>query len=310
MADWYFRNNNQNNNTAHNGLKVCPGCRNLVKPSEEFCPYCARRLRAAGGVRGWWRKTLSRPFVATRFLLGMIVAVFVLQFVADFFLPAQYRIPMRGGGIFGLLTANPLTYIRMGSNFHPFVAEFGQYWRFLTYCFLHFGLIHILFNGWALWDLGRLAERLWGPRQVFATFVLTGIAGGFFSFAWNMALSNWSNSAGASGSLCGILGLLLGAYFKKKHQIGEYLGSQLIRWAVMILVFGLVAGADNAAHIGGMMSGAVLGYFLSPTDHSRTLERDMQIWNYAAIVSLALLVVCAAFAVVFFAHGPAYARSL
>ncbi len=301
MADWYFRNANSN---ANSGLKPCPGCRNLVKSTEEYCPYCARRLRPQGGVRGMWRQVLAQPFIATRFLLGMIVAVFLLTMLADLLLPGMYRIPTRSGGMWGLLTANPMTYIRLGSNYHPFVARYGEYWRLLSYCFLHLGLIHILFNGWALWDLGRLAERLWGPRQIFATFVLTGIVGGFFSFAYNMALGHPSNSAGASGSLCGILGLLLGAYYKKKYQIGEYLGSQLVRWAVMILVFGLVAGADNAAHIGGMLSGAALGYFLSPTSHSKTLERDMKIWNYSAIVSLVLLILSAAFVIIFYSRGP------
>lgn len=304
MADWYFRDNKPN------PLQKCPGCRNLVRRDEEFCPFCARRLRAEGGVRGAVRKLFSQPDSVTRALVIACVAVFFLQMLADFTLPIQYH-NQGGGGFWSLLTANFVTYIRMGSNFHLLVAVKHEYWRWVTYCFLHFGLIHILFNCWAFWDLGRLAERLWGGKEVFATFILTGIAGGAASYAWNMfVLHSPKNSAGASGAICGILGLTLGAYLKNKYHVGEYLGSQLIRWAVYILVFGLVAGADNGAHIGGMAAGAALGYFLPPTERSKTPARDAKIWNGLAILSLILLIasiVCAAY---FFSQGPEYAVTI
>ncbi len=304
MADWYFRGGPQQSN-----LKKCPGCGNLVRSGEEFCPYCAKRLRAEGGLRGAARSILSRPDGVTRILIGTIVAVFLLQMVADFPLPAEYR-DRSGGGLWSLLTANMVTYIRMGSNFHPFVERYHEYWRFVTSCFLHFGLIHILFNCWAFWDLGRLAERLWGGKQVFATFILTGIVGSATSFGYAMLIDAPKNSAGASGAICGILGLLLGAYYRNRYYVGEFLGSQLIRWAVMILVFGLVAGADNGAHIGGMVAGGVLGYFLPPTDRSKTLARDTKIWNALTGVAMLLFLVSVAFAVVFFAHGAAWAVSV
>lgn len=301
MADWYFRGGKPNS------LQKCPGCRNLVRQGEEFCPFCAKRLRSSNGLVNIGRKFFSQPDAVTRFLIGAIVVVFLLQMLADFFLPAQFRDSYGRGGFFSLLTNNSATYVRMGSNFHFFVAAKHEYWRWVTYCFLHFGLIHILFNCWAFWDLGRLAERLWGGKQIFATFILTGIGGGFLSYAWNMYILHApKNSAGASGAICGILGLTLGAYLKNRSFVGEYLGSQLIRWAVYILVFGLVAGADNGAHIGGMIVGMALGYFLPPTERSRTRDRDMKIWNILAMAALALLVVSVLFAVFFFIQDPAY----
>ena len=301
MADWYFRSDKPGN------LFVCPGCRNLVRRGQEFCPFCARRLAPESGVRAWLTGAFSAPDSVTRLLLGMMAAGFILQIIADVFLPEQLR--DRGQGLMGaFMGANTLTYIRLGSNYQFLVAAHHEYWRFVTYCFLHIGIIHILFNGWAMWDLGRLAERLWGARQLFATFILTGIAGGMLSFAWNVyVFGRPANSAGASGAICGILGLLLGAYYKNRYHVGEFLGTQLIRWAVMILVFGLVVGADNGAHIGGMLSGAVLGYFLPPTDRSRTPDRDFRVWRVLAWLSLALLVVSLACALWFYAQGPVYA---
>ncbi len=297
MADWYFRN-------ANSGLRTCPGCGKLVGTSEEFCPYCAKRLRSESGIRGAWKKLLAKRFIATRVILGALIAVFLLQIVLDMLLPAQYRLEVRGGGgLFSLLSPNFITFIRMGSSFHPLVHRLDEYWRLLTYAFLHAGIIHILFNGYALWTLGRLVESMWGARQTFATFILTGITGGLASYLWNFG--GVVNSVGASGAICGLLGLLLGAYYKNRYHVGEFLGKQLIQWAVYLLVFGLVAGADNGAHIGGILGGAILGYFLPPTSRTRTLARDTKIWNAAAALSAALLVICAGFAVNFYLMGPA-----
>lgn len=306
MADWYFRGNSG----KPNSLQACPGCRNLVRRGEEFCPFCAKRLQAEGGARGLMRKFFANPDSMTRLLLGLMVAGFLLQFVADFFLPPMYRDAGRGG-LGGFMSANGMTYIRMGSNFHFLVAAYGEYWRWVTYCFLHIGAMHILFNGWAMWDLGRLAERLWGARQLFAVFILTGIVGGMFSYVWNFhILGKFSSSAGASGAICGVLGILLGAYYKNKYHVGEFLGSQLVRWAVMILVFGLVIGADNAAHVGGMVSGAALGYFMPPTATTKTPGRDGRVWKVLFVAAVILLIASVVFAVHFYAQGPKWAAEL
>lgn len=307
MADWYFRN--QSSQGGPGGLRACPGCRNLVRSNQEFCPYCARRLRSESGLRGAVRSLLARPDAVTRLLLGLMAVGFLLQILADLFLPPEYRMP-GGGGLFFLLAPEFLTSVRMGSNFHPIVAAFHQYWRFVTYCFLHFGLIHIAFNAYAFWDLGRLAEKMWGAKQVFATFILTGIAGGAVSFLWGMIRMHPANSAGASGAICGVLGLFLGSYYRNRFHIGEFLGTQLIRWAVYIVVFGLVMGADNGAHIGGMIAGGLLGYFLPPANHTRTPVRDEKIWNAAAWLSLAFLVISLGCAIYFFAQGPEYAAQM
>lgn len=303
MADWYFRNYQ-----GGAGLRSCPGCRNLVRQDEEFCPYCARRLRAPGGVRGLLGKLRRVPFLATKTLLGLIALGFLLQMLSDALLPAQLR-DSKGMGLFSLLVSNSATYIRLGSNFFPFVQSYHEYWRFLSYCFLHFGLIHILFNSWAFWDLGRLAEGFWGARQVFATFILTGICGGAVSFGWNYLITGGfptANSAGASGAICGVLGLLIGAYYRSRYHIGEHLGPQLVKWALMILVLGLVARFDNAAHVGGLVSGAALGYFLPPKRDGEGYRRQLKIWNALAVLSLVLLVATVVCVAVYCAQGTEF----
>ncbi len=130
------------------------------------------------------------------------------------------------------------------------------------------------------------------------------------SYTWNFDILRAPvHSAGASGAICGILGLFLGSYYRNRGLFGG-LGPHLIRWAVYILVFGLVMRADNAAHIGGMISGGVLGYFLPPTNYSRTAGRDARIWKYATWLALALMLVSFVCMAVFFLRGPDYAAHL
>lgn len=312
MADWYFRNNQTNQGQQTQGsLMPCPSCRNLVRKGEEFCPYCARRLRPESGARAWVRKMLATPFVATRGLILFCVAMFMVQMLADVALPAAFKPDMGNSGLFDLGTASPITYIRLGSNFMLIVARHQQFWRFVTACFLHFGILHILMNCWVFKDIGYLAERFWGAKQVFATFVLTGLCGSAASYLWHVYRGINVNSAGASGAIFGVAGLFIGAYYKNKHQVGEVLGAHLLRWVITMLVMGLVMRVvDNAAHIGGVLSGAVLGYFLPPTNFSRTLARDTKIWNAAAIASVVLLVVAFAIMIAFFARGPEHVLTL
>src|SRR5580693_7795741 len=74
--------------------------------------------------------------------------------------------------------------IHFGANYGP-VTLSGQWWRLVTYMFLHGGLLHIAFNMWCLWDLGALAESLYGRWTFGAIYLITGIGGGLASIAWN-----------------------------------------------------------------------------------------------------------------------------
>ena len=73
--------------------------------------------------------------------------------------------------------------VHFGANFGPFTLS-GQWWRLLTYMFLHGGLMHIAFNMWCLWDLGSVLERLMGWKSFVITYIVTGIAGSELSLAW------------------------------------------------------------------------------------------------------------------------------
>jgi len=169
-------------------------------------------------------------------------------------------IALHGGG-WGV--ARPEAFPGLGSNFGPLTTD-GHWWRLASSVFVHFGLLHLAVNLYALWDVGRLVERLYGSVPYAFLYAASGVAGSLASVAWNP----WVHSAGASGAIFGVLGALL-AYALKP---GMGLAPEIVRAhraAALVfigysLAIGLVgSGIDNAAHLGGLVTGSALGYVLA-----------------------------------------------
>jgi rhomboid protease GluP len=155
------------------------------------------------------------------------------------------------------------TMVHFGANYGP-VTLSGQWWRLVTYMFLHGGLLHIAFNMWCLWDLGALAESLYGRWTFGAIYLITGIAGGLASIAWNPSVL----SVGASGAIFGLAGALiasfyLGEFSLPKIAIGGTLRSLVVFAGFNLFFGGVVGGIDNACHIGGLVSGLILGALIA-----------------------------------------------
>lgn len=173
-----------------------------------------------------------------------------------------------------------------GANFGPYTLS-GDWWRLFTYMFLHSGVFHIAVNLWCLWSLGTLCESLYGPWTYAAIYLITGVAGGLASVAWNpMVLS-----VGASGALFGLSGALIASFL-----LGEFsLSGISIRGTLISLLFfagfslywgAMSPGIDNACHIGGLFSGLILGALLATlAPHSDAPFRRLAI---LAVASLAL----------------------
>src|SRR5262249_16960063 len=101
----------------------------------------------------------------------------------------------------GILAPNGDVLIRLGSDYTPVMAA-GQWSPLLTSPFLHFGLLHLVFNMWALWVNGILAERLYGSTRYLVLYLTAGVAGSLASFLWHPLV----NGVGASGAIFGVLG--------------------------------------------------------------------------------------------------------
>lgn len=153
--------------------------------------------------------------------------------------------------------------IRWGSNYGPLTAG-GQWWRLLSNTFLHFGVLHIALNMWALYASGRTAERLFGSARFLVLYLFSGIAASMVSLLWNPNV----NSAGASGAIFGVFGGMLAFVLNKRNDVppsimAEHLNSTL-GFVGYSLFYGMVhSHIDNAAHVGGLAAGLMMGAILA-----------------------------------------------
>lgn len=193
---------------------------------------------------------------------------------------------------------SPQQMIHWGGNFGPLTLG-GEPWRIVTYMFLHYGIIHIGFNMWCLWDLGALAESLYGDWTFAIVYLLCGLGGGVVSLAWHPA----TVSAGASGAIFGLAGALiaslkLGEFSLPRNMIAGSMRSVVI-FAGYNLVFGAISGrTDNACHIGGLVTGLILGALIAVAAPDRHA-----IFQRLAICMAVLLLVGGAAAWVNRTHG-------
>jgi rhomboid protease GluP len=153
-----------------------------------------------------------------------------------------------------------------GANLGPYTLS-GQWWRLVSYMFLHGGLMHIAFNMWCLWDLGALCESLYGRWTFGAIYLITGIAGGLASVAWNPHVL----SVGASGAIFGLAGALVASFYLGEFTMPRFALTGTLRSLVFFVGFslffgfvgGMFRGIDNACHIGGLVSGLILGALIA-----------------------------------------------
>jgi membrane associated rhomboid family serine protease len=180
---------------------------------------------------------------ATRVIIGINVLVFLVMALS---------------GI-GWMTVDNDKTLSWGANFGPYTTA-GDWWRPVTAMFLHGGLIHLAFNMWALASFGPVVERLYGSIQFATLYLVAGITGGLVSVAWTPAV----DSVGASGAILGILGALLATRFSPDSAMARQhmrpLRTSTLIFAAATLVSGLNnTGIDNAGHLGGLVSGFLMG---------------------------------------------------
>jgi rhomboid protease GluP len=151
--------------------------------------------------------------------------------------------------------------LECGGNFRPSVLN-GEWWRLFTYMFLHSGIFHLLMNIYALLYIGMFLEPLFGRFRLLSAYLLTGICAGLLS----IIMHPYSVGVGASGAIFGLYGVFL-AMLTTSH-IEKAMRNTLLRsilfFVVLNLMNGLSGNIDNAAHIGGLLSGMIIGYIYYP----------------------------------------------
>ena len=247
---------------------------------KKICPWCVQHEAAQRGEidENAKQPVITAPWVQressvtlTQLLVGANVMVFIAMVIAS------------GPS---LDFTNKVMDV-FGANFGPYTLS-GQWWRLLTYMFLHGGLMHIAFNMWCLWDLGRLCESLYGRWTFAAIYLITGISGGLASVAWNPEVL----SVGASGAIFGLAGALLASFYLGEFSVPKVaiqgtLRSLLFFVGFNVLFGAMVSGIDNACHVGGLVSGLILGALIARLAPGHDVARRVGVLG---VVALAVVV--------------------
>jgi len=164
-----------------------------------------------------------------------------------------------------------------GANYRP-LTEHGEWWRLLTSIFLHGGIMHVLANMYGLFFVGVFLEPLLGKVKYTIIYLLTGIISSLASIWWYEA----TVSVGASGAIFGLYGLFLALLLLKLFppDFGKaFLTSTLIFVGYNLFVGLAGSGIDNAAHIGGLVSGFLIGLALAPSLKRKQEELAAELEN-------------------------------
>ncbi|WP_374946004.1 rhomboid family intramembrane serine protease [Agreia sp.] len=234
------------------GKTVCPDCQ-VQAAVGVHCVDCARQNRPVRPKPRFvtaFRRTSTQP-VVTYSLIGVTAFFFVLQSVP---------------GI-GSLVTQALQYA--GAYTQPGLGVPVEPWRMITSVFLHGGILHLLFNMYALFVFGQMLEHTLGRARYLALYLLAGLGG---SVAVDLIAVPFQGVVGASGAIFG----LMGAYF----VIQRHLGATNIQLLVLVginLVIGFIPGFGIAwqAHLGGLAVGALIGLIFTKTRNVR--QKNTQI---------------------------------
>lgn len=287
---------------------MCRNCGAIIGAGEQQCDVCGTSItNAASSPRPpvaadrettrFARAILNRPFKFTVVLLAANFFVFLLMWHSS-------------GMSFSVLALFPWeVLIAYGAKVNVLINEQHQWWRLVTPMFVHVNLLHLMVNMYSLWVVGPYVEKLYGSAKFLVFWVLSGIAGLVASYLTvvepNTQLGPLGRflfklqdgpSAGASGALFGLVGVLFVFGIKFRHELPEgfkrAFGTGLLPMIMLNLFIGYIGRGiiDNAAHLGGFACGVLLALFV---DYRRPGEgsRIATVWQILQIALIAIVAV-------------------
>lgn len=153
--------------------------------------------------------------------------------------------------------------LKFGAAYTPLILEQGEWYRLITCMFLHFGISHLVNNMMLLFVLGGRLERTVGKLRFLFIYFIGGVAGNLVSLAVDLKTLDFAVSAGASGAIFAVMGAMIYVVLRKRGRVEDLTTRQMLIMAALSLYFGLTSsGVDNAAHIGGLLSGFLITVLL------------------------------------------------
>ncbi|MCC9138514.1 rhomboid family intramembrane serine protease [Pontibacter silvestris] len=183
----------------------------------------------------------------------------------------------------GIMEPEIQDLLNWGANFGPYTLT-GEAWRLFSCMFLHIGLLHLLLNMLALVNIGSMLEPLIGKKQFAIAYILCGLSGSVASLWWDPTRV----SAGASGAIFGMFGMFLMVMLLERQLPWTNKKAMLLNVGGVIglnLMFGLKSGIDNAAHIGGLICGLLLGAVLLLRSGRHVAQTYSSFGNIATVIA-------------------------
>ena len=265
---------------------MCRGCGAIVGAGQTNCAVCGASTASSSApprpvadretIR-FARAVLDRPYKFTIILLVANFFVFLLMWQSSGMTSA------------GLWEFPEPVLIAYGAKLNRLINEQHQWWRFVTPIFVHVNLPHLLVNMYSLWVVGPYVEKLYGSAKFVVFWVVTGVAGVVASYLTVISpetqlgslgrflfKTNDFPSAGASGALFGLVGVLFIFGIKFRHELPEGFKRAFGTGMLPIIVINLFIGylgrglIDNAAHLGGLVAGTALALVV---EYRRPSER-------------------------------------
>lgn len=228
-------------------------------------------------------RILGEPVIANWWLVVSNVAIFVVAWAYGFRLTDGFDFSAK-------LYAPVQMVFYTGMKVNAEVVA-GDWWRLPSSMWVHLDFLHIGFNVYGLWVLGRFLEKFYGARRYFLIYMVSGLVGAACSFYFNDV-----DSGGASGALYGLVGALLVFGFRNRRVLPERVvrgfTTGMAPWVIFSIGIGFFDQIpfDNAAHLGGLFSGMLLALVVGSKLQQRTeLVGNLLLWATTVIGLLVVL---------------------
>ena len=272
--------------------QTCPNCGALVTPQLARCRQCGHYLHGSQ-VEGFLVETLLPKAFAASPGTSLLTLYCMLTYLL--------MVLLAGPG--ALAGFRPLALLQLGSTVSTEVQDLEP-WRFVSSVFAHGSLLHILFNLYALSIVGPLVERLHDKKRVITFFVVTGAVSMFGSYAYRILLLDqafFAGSVGASGAISGLMGV---AWYATRQTNSRERDAHptMTRWALLLLLWGLIPGVDGAAHLVGLLVGALVGWLIPEGLPERRSGHSF--WSAAAATSIGVVLASSGLTLAFAKDQP------
>jgi rhomboid protease GluP len=238
---------------------LCPGCRRLISRDEPACPYCGLH-RPGSRLKGTLLKlSVRNPEDIIKFILYTNIGIFLFSLLLN---PTDLDYSFHP---FQFLSPSSSSLLLVGATGTIPIDGFHRWWTIFTASFVHGGILHILFNMVALWQLSPFVLQEYGMNRFTVIYLLSGVGGFLLSYFKGIPFT-----LGASASICGLIGAIL--YYGKSRGgfYGQMIYRQAMGWIVGLILFGLLLPSiNNWAHGGGIIMGIVTGFLLGYDERKR-----------------------------------------